>query len=162
MAHYKFMLLEYNAGKDGKTAVTLRITKDRKRKYIKTGLLATIEQWNSENDRFVADKKLVPKFKEYNAKLSELETRVNAVLRDFEADRIDWTLNQFEDAFVGRTSKGKVKDYFNNTITTLKETGHIGNSTCYSRTLHMLELFDSKFDKKVFSEIDNRVYVNQL
>ena len=63
MAHYKFMLLEYNAGKDGKTAVTLRITKDRKRKYIKTGLLATIEQWNSENDRFVADKKLVPKFK---------------------------------------------------------------------------------------------------
>ena len=26
MAHYKFMLLEYNAGKDGKTAVTLRIT----------------------------------------------------------------------------------------------------------------------------------------
>lgn len=154
MAHYKFMLLEYNAGKDGKIAVTLRITKDRKRKYIKTGLLATIEQWNSENDRFVADKKLVPKFKEYNAKLSELETRVNAVLRDFEADRIDWTLNQFEDAFVGRTSKGKVKDYFNNTITTLKETGHIGNSTCYSRTLHMLELFDSKFDKKVFSEID--------
>lgn len=44
MAHYKFMLLEYNAGKDGKTAVTLRITKDRKRKYIKTGLLATPEQ----------------------------------------------------------------------------------------------------------------------
>ena len=32
MAHYKFMLLEYNAGKDGKIAVTLRITKDRKRK----------------------------------------------------------------------------------------------------------------------------------
>ena len=98
------MLLEYNVGKDGKTAVTLRITKDRKRKYIKTGLLATIEQWNSENDRFVADKRLVPEFKEYNAKLSELETRVNAILRDFEADKIAWTLNPFEDAFVGKTS----------------------------------------------------------
>lgn len=39
-------------------------------------------------------------------------------------------------------------------ITTLKETGHLGISVCYSRTLHMLELFDNKFDKKVFSEID--------
>ena len=154
MAHYKFMLLEYNAGKDGKTAVTLRITKDRKRKYIKTGLLATPEQWNTANDRFVTDKKLVPKYKEYNAKLSEIETRVNAVFRDFEVDGIDWTLNQFEDAFVGKISKGNVKDYFNTVITTLKETGHVGNSVCYSRTLHMLELFDNKFDKKVFSEID--------
>ena len=101
MAHYKFMLLEYNAGKDGKTAVTLRITKDRKRKYIKTALLATPEQWNTANDRFVTDKKLVPKYKEYNAKLSEIETRVNAVFRDFEVD---------EDAFVGKISKGNVKD----------------------------------------------------
>lgn len=154
MANYKFMLLEYNVGKGGKTAVTLRVTKDRKRKYIKTGLFATPEQWNETNDRFITDKKIVPKYKEYNAKLSEIETRVNAVFRDFEIEGIDWTLNQFEDAFVGHKSKGNVKDYFNTLITTLKETGHIGNSTCYSRTLHMLELFDSKFDKKVFSEID--------
>ena len=154
MANYKFMLLEYNVGKGGKTAVTLRVTKDRKRKYIKTGLFATPEQWNETNDRFITDKKIVPKYKEYNAKLSEIETRVNAVFRDFEIEGIDWTLNQFEDAFVGHNSKGNVKDYFNTLITTLKETGHIGNSTCYSRTLHMLELFDSKFDKKVFSEID--------
>lgn len=58
MAHYKFMLLEYNAGKDGKTAVTLRITKDRKRKYIKTGLLATPEQWNTANDRLLLTRNL--------------------------------------------------------------------------------------------------------
>jgi integrase len=154
MTHYKFILLEYNTGKDGKTAVTLRITKDRKRKYIRTGLVATPEEWDTEQERFVSNKKLVPKFKQYNSKLSELETRINLVIRDFEVASVDWTLNQFEDAFLNRSSKGNVKEYMLKHIFTLKDTGHIGNSICYTRTLHMLELFDSKFDKKVFPEID--------
>ena len=38
---YRFIILSYNIGKDGKTAVTLRITKNRKRKYINTGLRAS-------------------------------------------------------------------------------------------------------------------------
>ena len=38
---YRFIILSYNTGKDGKTAVTLRITKNRKRKYINTGLRAS-------------------------------------------------------------------------------------------------------------------------
>lgn len=156
MANYKFMLLKYNIGKGGRTSVTLRITKDRKRKYIRTGMSASPEQWNRELDRFIADKKSVPRYREYNAKLAELETRVNAVLRDFEAERVDWTLNQFENAFVGKTAKGNVRDYFCQVIETLKDTGHIGNSICYRRTLHMLELYDSGFGNKVFPEIDIR------
>ena len=154
MATYKFILFAGSERKDGSYPISIRITKDRKSKLIRTGLSATKAQWNEKEERFISDKKIVPKFKVWNARLSEIETQINEVFRSFEIDRIDWTLNQFEDAFVGKTSKGKVKDYFNNIITTLKETGHIGNSTCYSRTLHMLELFDSKFDKKVFSEID--------
>lgn len=154
MATYKFILFAGSERKDGSYPISIRITKDRKSKLIRTGLSATKAQWNEKEERFISDKKIVPKFKVWNARLSEIETQINEVFRSFEIDRIDWTLNQFEDSFLNKASKGKVKDYFNNTITILKETGHIGNSTCYSRTLHMLELFDSKFDKKVFSEID--------
>jgi len=154
MATYKFILFAGSERKDGSYPISIRITKDRKSKLIRTGLSATKTQWNEKEERFISDKKIVPKFKVWNARLSEIETQINEVFRSFEIDRIDWTLNQFEDSFLNKASKGKVKDYFNNTITILKETGHIGNSTCYSRTLHMLELFDSKFDKKVFSEID--------
>lgn len=93
---YRFIILSYNTGKDGKTAVTLRITKNRKRKYINTGLRASPEQWDTAGDRFVTDRRLVPGYKAYNTRLSELEARVNAVLRDFDSRRIDWTLNQFE------------------------------------------------------------------
>jgi integrase len=148
------MLLEYNTGKDGKTAVTLRMTKNRKRKYIRTGLKATSEEWDTEQERFVSDRKLVPNFKQYNCKLSALETRINLVIRDFETTNTDWTLNQFEDAFLNRSSKGHVKEFILRHVSMLKDTGHIGNSICYSRVLHMLELFDGKFAKKVFSEID--------
>lgn len=154
MATYKFLLFSGSKRQNGTFPVSVRITKDRKSKLIRTGLEAGIEQWDEEQERFVGDKKIVPKFKMLNSRLSELEVQINEVIRNFEIERTDWTLNQFEDAYLNKASKGKVKDYFNNLITTLKETGHIGNATCYSRTLHMLELFDNRFNEKVFSEID--------
>ena len=139
MATYKFILFAGNERKDGSFPVSIRITKERKSKLIRTGLVSTKEQWNESDGRFVSDKKIVPKFKIWNARLSEIETQINEIFRNFEIERVDWTLNQFEEAFLNKASKGKVKDYFNKTITTLKDTGHVGNSVCYSRTLHMLE-----------------------
>ena len=41
-----------------------------------------------------------------------------------------------------------------NHIKTLREIGHIGNAGCYAAVLRMLGHYDSKFDKRVFSEID--------
>jgi integrase len=43
-------------------------------------------------------------------------------------------LNQFEDAFLNHAKKGKLNDYFENLITTLKETNHVGNASCYEKT----------------------------
>ena len=153
---YRFIILSYNTGKDGKTAVTLRVTKNRKRKYINTGLRARPEQWDTAGDRFVTDRRLVPGYKAYNTRLSELEARVNAVLRDFDSRRIDWTLNQFETEYLGKTAKGSVKAYFDKTVVTLRETEHIGNAICYSRTLSMMSLFDKRLASRIFSEIDIR------
>ena len=52
-AHHKYILLPYNEKKDGKCSVSLRITKDRIRKYLKTGLFAAPEQWDDEQGRFI-------------------------------------------------------------------------------------------------------------
>ncbi|MDL2241303.1 site-specific integrase [Bacteroidales bacterium OttesenSCG-928-L03] len=154
MATYKIFLFSGNVRKDGSFPVSIRMTKDRKSKLISTNLSATEKEWNSELSRFVNDKRIVPEYKKLNARLSELETRINEVMRDFEKDRVDWTLNQFEDVFLNRTPKGNVKEYFESLISTLKDTNHFGNAECYSRTLHMLELFDNKFETRVFPEID--------
>ncbi len=154
MGKYKFLLHAANKRKDGTYPVTLRITKDRKCKYISTQYYATPDQWNEKQERFVTSKKLVPEYRALNAIISELEVRVNELMRNYEIDRVDWTLNQFEDAFLNRASKGKAKDYFDRLIATLKETGHHGNARCYAATLHLLELFDSKFGNKIFAELD--------
>ncbi len=159
-ALYKFILLPYNERKDGTLSVSLRITKDRKRKYFRTGLVSKPEQWDEEQGRYISNKKIEPKFKEYNAKLSELEVKVNTVVRDFEFKQIDWTLNQFEDAFLNQSKKGKIYDYLVNHIKTLKETNHVGNALCYNAAMHMLMLFDKKFEGKIFSEIDIKYVKN--
>ncbi|KAA6326019.1 hypothetical protein EZS27_024830 [termite gut metagenome] len=127
MLNAQQVLLPFNARKDGKLSVSLKVTKNRKRKYIKTGLAASPEQWDEKQDRFVSNKKLEPQYKDYNALLSEIEAKAISILRDFEFKKIDWTLNQFEDAFLNHAKKGKINDYFENLITTLKETNHVGN-----------------------------------
>jgi len=105
--HLKFMLLVFNEKKDGKCSVSLRITKDRKRKYLKTGLYSTSEQWDEEQGRFISNRKIVPKHEALNSQLSELEAKALKVMRDFEFKNIDWTLNQFEDAFLNQSKKEK-------------------------------------------------------
>lgn len=154
MASYRILLFSGNKRQDDTYPVSIRITKDRKAKFISTNFNATQKQWNEAQGRFVCDKRIVPDYRNLNARLSEIEARINEVIRNFELDRVDWTLNQFEEIFLNRTSKGKVKDYFENLISILKDTGHHGNAVCYSSTLHMLELFDQKFCTKIFAEID--------
>ena len=154
MASYKFVLFSGSKRIDGSYPISIRITKERKSKFIRTGLDTTTEEWDEKQERYVCNKKLVPEYKLLNAKLAELEVRINSVVRDFEYSRIDWTLNQFEDAFLNHTKKEKIYDYFINHIQILKDTNHTGNALCYSGTLHILELFDKKFKSKLFSEID--------
>ena len=143
---------------NGENPVLLRITKDRKVKYITLGLSALPAQWDEQFGRYNEKKKkdilVHPNFMENNAFLNSQETKAKDVIDEFDRIKIDWTLNQFEDAFLHRSKKGKVKPFFEQLITTLRATDHTGNANCYQRTMDMLELFDKNFSKKIFSEID--------
>ena len=79
----------------------LRITKDGKRKYIDLGLTAKEDQWNEETARFKKDKRVNPNHEKYNTLLNHYEERKDVILRKFAENRIDWTLNQFEEEFFG-------------------------------------------------------------
>jgi len=165
MKNYKVILWTHKTLISGEFSVFLRITKDRKVKYISLGISALPEQWDEQFGRYNEKKKkgilVHPDFVENNAFLNVQEIKAKDVIDDFDRNKIDWTLNQFEEAFLNRSKKGKVKPFFENLIKTLKETDHTGNAICYQRTLDMLELFDKNFDKKLFSEIDIK-YVRAL
>lgn len=161
MGNIHFILWTHQAKADGTFPIRLRLTKDRKVKYLTVGISTTPKQWDEASERIKKDKRINPEHEKYNRLLNEFENRANDVISEFEKERIDWTLNQFEDRFLNRAKKGKVKPFFLDTIQRLKETGHTGNANCYERTLHMLCLFDTKFKDRVFAEIDIK-YINSF
>lgn len=155
--------------KEGLYAIRLRICKERQRRYFTLKIFADGEYWDAENECFVIlknvrdkdQKKENEQRKQYNYSLSSYRVQAQEIIDGFRRERIDWTLNQFADAFLNRSKQGKVKAYMEKHIKILHETGHIGNANCYTSTLRMLELYDSKFEKRVFSEIDIK-FVNGL
>lgn len=148
------ILYRSNTLKDGGNPVYLRITKNRQRKYISLDLSATPQQWNDDSSRYKRDKRIYPNYEADNAFLNLQEAKALEIIQEFEFEKYDWTLNQFEDAFLHRAKKGKVKSYIENLIKTQKDTNHIGNSNSYSSALRMLKHFDKKFETRIFSEID--------
>lgn len=161
MGNIHFILWTHQAKSDGTFPIRLRLTKDRKVKYLTVGISVMPKQWDGVSERLKKDKRINPEHDKYNRLLNEFENRANDVISEFVKDRIDWTLNQFEDRFLNRAKKGKVEPFFLNTIKELREIGHTGNANCYERTLHMLYLFDAKFKDRVFSEIDIK-YINSF
>ena len=146
----------------GLYAIRLRITKDRQRAYFALKIFASDEYWDADNECFIIlknvrdtkQKEENEQRKQYNYLLSSYKVQAQEVIDGFKRERIDWTLNQFADAFLNKSKHGKIKDYMENHIKILRETGHTGNANCYAASLRLLEHYDSKFSKKLFSEID--------
>lgn len=159
MAKMKITLFKSNVRKDGSCPVCLRVAKGNKTKYIDLQLSALEGQWNEEMSRFKNDKRINPNHENYNALLNRYEVRKDEILQKFVEKRVDWTLNQFEEEFLGMSKQGKVYDYFIKQVENLKATKHIGNGKVYERTLHMLAKYDAKIKERRFSELDVK-YIN--
>ena len=155
-ASFKMWIADKYHYKEG-YAIWLVVRKNNKRKVMALGIYAEPHQWNDKLEMFVTDKrvpKLHPDRIYLNEWLTQKKSEILRIIADFDANKIDWTLNQFEQEFFHYSNKGNVKEFFENLIQTYKDTNHIGNANCYNRTLHVLELFDEKLPERVFPEID--------
>ena len=161
MAKFRIVLHTSNKRKDGSNPVCLRITKRGKLKYIDLKLSAFENEWDTNADRFKRDKRVNPNYESYNNWLISCEERKNEVVNKFMKAQVDWTLNQFEEEFLGISRQGKIYDYWVKQVEDLKSTGHIGNGKVYERDLHLFCKYDSKAKERLFSEIDVK-YINRL
>ena len=152
------------ADRNGRYAVRLCITKNKRRKYIALELYADPAYWDEAGEQFIilrnlkgAEQKAENKQREAdNALLAKYKVRAREIVERFEIEGIDWTLNQFEDAFLNTSKQGKFNAYFTDRIAELHATGHIGNSQTYKQTQDMLRSYDRKLDQRLFSDIDLR------
>ena len=148
-ASFKMWIADKYHYKEG-YAIWLVVRKNNKRKVMALGIYAEPHQWNDKLEMFVTDKrvpKLHPDRIYLNEWLTQKKSEILRIIADFDSNKIDWTLNQFEQEVFHYSNKGNVKEFFENLIQT-------GNANCYSRTLHVLELFDEKLSERVFPEID--------
>ena len=152
------------ADRNGRYAVRLCITKNKRRKYIALDLYADPAYWDEAGEQFIilrnligAEQKAENKQREAgNALLAKYKVRAREIVERFEIEGIDWTLNQFEDAFLNTSKQGKFNAYFSDRIAELHATGHIGNSQTYKQTQDILKSYDRKLDQRLFSDIDLR------
>ena len=100
---------------DGSFPLILSIRRNGKRKYIFLGASATPEQWNFEHQLYSVDKRrkdLHPDREVHNEWLGEVKSRCKEILTEFEKNRIDWTLNQFEQKFLNKSKHTGIESYF--------------------------------------------------
>lgn len=138
-------------------AIWLVVRKGVKRKVLSVGLFAEPHQWDDQAQRYVVDRRIAdlhPDRKALNLWIDKKRAEIDRIFGEFERKNIDWTVNQFEQAFFNYAAKGKIYDYATSLIATLRETGHHGNAICYEAMLRMLSLFDKDIRERQFSEID--------
>ncbi len=161
--YFKLWVNERYRCKGGYT-IWLVIRKGTKRKTVATGLYAEQHQWDDAAQRYLVDKRTAGLHKDraaLNLWLDKKRTEIERINDDFERNRIDWTVSQFETALLNYTAKGKIEEYLLKLIDELTDTGHHGNANCYSALLRTLRLFDKKLSDRQFCEVDIK-YVKSL
>ena len=82
---------------NGEYPIFLRITKDRKSKYISLKLSCNISQWNEIKSEF---RKSYVNYKQMNTALIEIRNRAEKIISDYLAKGEDITLEEFEALFL--------------------------------------------------------------
>ncbi|MCJ7934744.1 MAG: site-specific integrase [Chryseobacterium sp.] len=111
--------------------VYLRIIKDRKRKNIALGLKCRKEYF--ENEQFL---KGHPDYKVENDLLISFKARANKIIRDFQNEGKNFSLEEFEYKFKNKTTEQNVfvAGFFDEIIDELTRSGRIGNARAYKDT----------------------------
>lgn len=147
MATLSVILYKSKTLKDGTHPIVLRITKDRKRKYISLGYSATIEEWDETNNQFNRKRS---NYKQKNKALLKILFRAEEILDGFNGDMIDFTFEQFKEKLIGVKAQ-KVYPYIETRIEQLKKEGRIKYAHSHRDTRNALKSFHP--NELSFSEI---------
>lgn len=141
------IVLDSKPMSNGQYSVYLQIIKARQRKKINIGLKCYRE--NFENEQFL---KVHPNYKAENKILNKIKVKAEDIVRGFQLDDKDFSLEEFEEKFKGKQVNRKlVIPFFNEIIDEMTISGRIGNARAYSETKEALLKFCN--DKIKFTDV---------
>lgn len=153
MASVTLMLYTHKKLKDGSHPIVISIIKDRKRRVISLGYSATDKQW-SENKKTVNARH--PKADELKKLIKKKKDAATKALFDLDGTGKPYTVDDIAD-YLGRTSKTSMfKEYTDQLIETMKQTGRHGNARAYQDALNAFYTFNNKKDID-FKNINTRL-----
>lgn len=125
---------------NGLYPIFLRVTKDRKSKFISLNLACELAQWNNSKSEF---RKNYSDYKQFNETLGDIKTKAEKIFSDALAEGDDITLDEFHDIFFDFKLDRKLTflEAFEEYITELLSSNRIGNAKYYASTKKSFETF---------------------
>lgn len=147
MASVKVVLKEEKINKAGEAPLYLRITKDRKPRYVSIGLRVKPQEWNADTGKV---KKPHPNMARANAFIASKVAEAEGVALDLQRESKFTSPVQIKNTIMGQSSESFLK-YFSRYLGTLEKKGKIstlGKATAaYSKLKVFLGKSDLLFDE---------------
>jgi integrase len=147
MASTKLFLFIGKTYQSGESPILLRVTHQRKHRYISLGYSCKPSQWDKAKSRL---RRNYPQYKAKNQVLRKFEDRAESVLDDFNKFKLPFTFQSFEDKFLNNKITCPVYPFFDVRI---EEATKLNTKGTYQQTKNALWKFAPNKDL-MFSDID--------
>lgn len=145
------ILYTYKVLSNGKSPLVIRLTQNKKRKYVRLNITLSPEYWDSKRDKL---KSSCPNKEYVENIITEKLSKYQKQVLEFQSIGKDYSLNQLIEAVEGKPQKNiTVCDYLNSVIENLTKENRIGNATHYQALYNSLERF-TKINQLQFVDID--------
>jgi hypothetical protein len=144
--------------KDGLHQLRIKVGTGADRRFIPLDIHGSKDGWNAKLEQFYVKGSTEQKeqYKKDNAVLRRVKTKCENILADFERAEQTPTSTLFIQKYKENRGRAKVVDYFNSYIKDLRDTERFGTTRQYEQALSILRLFEKRFDKLYFADIDFR------
>ena len=160
---------------DGRRAILLQISEKGQRIYFTTGFVATEKQFDTEVGRFFqgrgtkafnVERKeegggiVTYSNKEANDVLAEMENKARAILKGYNEEDVNWSLEQFRNDFLNIPTRQTFYSYARDVLESeYRSRGHFKKADIGEQALRSFITYDKSFTKKTFQDITPK-YLN--
>ena len=144
------LVLHTKVYSDGNSPIMLRVTHQRKSKYIALGINCKPKQWNKDSRRL---RKNYEGYIKRNKVLKSLETRAGDIIDTLVKDNMPFTFSIFEERFRNEAKTTTVFDFIEDICNKLKRDEKVNTYNVYKQTLNALRDFHKK-SNLMFPDID--------
>ena len=137
--------------KDSKHPLVIRLTKNRKRRYISLGIAINPQYWDFEKNK---TKRLCPNKELIENTITEKISKYQKQVLELQSIGKDYSLIQLINLVEQRTKNITVKIYLENIIDTLISNNKVGNANHYKALLNSLNKF-TQISNLLFVDIDS-------